>query len=229
MSDDDKAKKATGKRKRDRNQPTPKPKKRSKVPGLIVGAVLSVLLLWVGLYSAEVGKAPTSWTSEEWSGFLTFSEQQVAEARRNVEQIDWDSLGAKITAETKQLWEKVPDLEQKLEQKLAELRGTRQEAPAGGAPAKADDEQKAPAAVPAQPTSLELGCEALREAIGHYRKSMNDQDKLRAAKKEFRAAQVHLEAAYAEAEGDPAQQAEIEGYLMQCNTYLEDCSKRETL
>ena len=32
-----------------------------------------------------------------------------------------------------------------------------------------------------------------------------------------------------EASGDAASQSEIEGYLQQCNVYLEDCSKRQTL
>src|SRR5690606_30169941 len=118
--------------------------------------------------------------------------------------------------------------------KLAQLRGGGAPAPAA-TPADATDASTPPpqpaVVEPATPSSLELGCEAFREGIRHYKKSMNSQDELRRAKGKFREAYTHLEAAYAQAEekGDQALMNEIEGYLQQCNVYLEDCSKRETL
>lgn len=234
--------------KRDPNQPTPKAKR--SVAALAIklglGALVAVLTLWTGMYSAEIGRGPWEWTPEDRSGFLTFSRQQVDEARANVESVDWEGLKDKITAKSRELWNDAPAWEQKLEAKLAQLRGTSAPQPPKGATetptttdgttpttTATDSATKTPqAAVPAaEPTSLERGCDAMRAGIGHYKKSMNSQAELKKAKAKLREAYTHLETAHnqALAKGDQAQASEIEGYLQQCNVYLEDCSKRETL
>ncbi len=241
MADEPKAgegKKATGARprpKRDPNQPTPKPAKRAfgaTALKLAVGGGAAVVCLWAGLYSAEVGRGPWDWSSADWGGFVTFSREQVDEARAQVEGIDWGALQGKITAQTKALWEQVPDLERKLEERLQALRGGQAKPGPTGAPA-------ANAAAPGEvvgasakaPGALEQGIEAFQQGVRRYKGSMHDQDALRAARKDFQAAQGHLERAHAEAQasGDAAGERECEEYLMQVQTYLEDCSKRETL
>lgn len=228
MSDE---KKKAPKKKRDPNQPVPKPKKKksSLILKVLVSGVLGILLVWMSLFSIEVGKAPTSWSGDDWSSFMSFSRKQLEDAKEKVEQVDWKELSEKVTAKTKELWEKAPDLEKSLERTLAKLRGDEQPA------ARVDEKTGATPAAAIQPTELELGCEDLRQAIGTYKKTMNssgnDQAQLKKAKKQFQSAQDHLTKAHAEAEqkGDSAQAAEIEGYIQSCNVYLEDCSKRQTL
>lgn len=233
--------------KRDPNQPTPKAGKRSVgalAIKLLLGGVVAVLILWTGMYSAEIGRGPWEWTPEDRSGFLTFSRAQVDEARANVESVDWDKLKDKLTAKSRELWNDAPAWEQKLEAKLAQLRGTgAPQPPKGAEPATATDgttpatstdaATKTPqAAVTArEPTSLERGCEAMSEGMRHYKKSMGSQAELKKARAKFREAYTQLEAAHGQAlaRSDQAQASEIEGYLQQCNVYLEDCSKRETL
>lgn len=224
---------------RDPNQPTPKPARRGVLGSTVKLAVSGAVVLVVGfvtLYSVQIGRPPWAWSSEDQQGFVDYSKQQVDEARAQVENVDWAALKDKITEKTKQLWEGAGAWEQKLDAKLAQLRGGADPAPAataqagatGGAPAAPPQ----PVAVePAPPSSLELGCDAFRAGIRHYKRSMNSQDELRRAKGKFREAYTHLEAAHAQAQqqGDQAQADEIEGYLQQCNIYLEDCSKRETL
>lgn len=243
MSDEDpkagkKDTKGAKRPKRDPNQPTPKPARRSVLGSslkLIVSGAVVLVVAFVTLYSVQIGRPPWAWSSEDKQGFVDYSKAQVDEARAQVESVDWAKLKDKITEKTRQLWEGAGAWEQKLDAKLAELRG-------GGAPAPSTTAQAGatstatpppqPAAVePAPPSSLELGCDAFRAGIRHYKKSMNSQDELRAAKGKFREAYTHLEAAHAQAQqkGDQAQADEIEGYLQQCNIYLEDCSKRETL
>ncbi|MGE0709505.1 MAG: hypothetical protein AB7T09_16125 [Planctomycetota bacterium] len=212
--------------KRDPNQPTPKPPKKSKlIPKLLVSAVVVILLTWMGMYSVQVEKGPWDWEGSDWTGFLTFSRQQVEEARKKVEEVDWDAVKDKVTAKTKELWNRVPELEQKLEQKLAQLRGDKQD----GETKKSGSAE--PVAASAQPSHLQLGCEKLQLAIRSYKKSMNSQAELKKAKQLFQEAQDLLTKAHEEAEkaGDEQGATEIEGYLQQCNVYLEDCSKRETL
>lgn len=229
--------------KRDPNQPTPKAGKRSVVAlalKLAIGAVVAILTVWTGMYSVEIERGPWAWTPEDRAGFLSFSRAQVDEARQNVESVDWDALKNKITAKSRELWNDAPAWEQKLEAKLAQLRGGGAAKPTDGAAttdgtpdATSTEATKTPqAAVPApEPTSLERGCDAMRDGIRSYKKSMNSQAELKRAKAKLREAYTHLEAAHAEAQGrgDQAQASEIEGYLQQCNVYLEDCSKRETL
>lgn len=245
MSDEDprpdkKDTKAAKRPKRDPNQPTPKPARRSVVGStlkLVVSGAVVLVVGFVTLYSVQIGRPPWAWSSEDQQGFADYSKQQVDDARAQVANVDWAKLKDKITEKTKALWEGAGAWEQKLDAKLAELRG-------GSAPAPATTQAGAttgtstatpppqPAVVePAPPSSLELGCDAFRAGIRHYKKSMNSQDELRAAKGKFREAYTHLEAAHAKAQqqGDQAQADEIEGYLQQCNVYLEDCSKRETL
>tara|TARA_R110002072_G_scaffold143944_1_gene290030 strand:- start:40 stop:735 length:696 start_codon:yes stop_codon:yes gene_type:complete len=222
-------------KKRDPNQPTPKPKKKKS--GLIMKALLSgtigLVSVWMALYSMQIGKAPTSWSNDEWSGFLTFSKQQVEEAKSKVEKVDWEALKGKVTAKTKELWSKTPELEASLEKTLARLRGD--------TPAKTGERvdsktgaMKTPAAA-IEPSDFVIGCEAMRDATRAYKKVMtaegSDQAQLKKAKKLFRKAQDHLTRAHAQSQqgDDPGQTAEIEGYLQQCNVYLEDCSKLETL
>lgn len=229
MADD---KKKAPKKKRDPNQPTPKPKKKKS--GLILKVLLSgaigLVSVWMALYSMQLGKPPTSWDGDEWDGFLSFSKQQIEEAKQKAENVDWDALKDKVTAKTKELWSKAPELEASLEKTLARIRGEK--------PAARVDSKTGPMETPAaaiEPTDLELGCEAMRDATRAYKKSTtsegNDQAQLKKAKKLFQKAQDHLTRAHAQSEqaGDETQTAEIEGYIQQCNIYLEDCSKRETL
>lgn len=225
------SRKAPQRKRRDPNQPLPKPHKRKGVLlKLLVGGATAVLLLWVSLYSAQLGRAPWAWSGEDFAGFLTFSRAQVDEARKQVEAVDWEALASKITERTRELWDKVPDLEARLEAKLAELRGQGQGG--GAAPTPAEGEASPPpTAVAPGSARLEQGCLAFREGIRHYRKSMDSQVELKQAKARFQEAQDHFGAAYQEAEqaGDAEAQAEAEGYLMEVQTYLQDCSKRETL
>lgn len=220
----DKSKKP--KPKRDPNQPTPKPpKKRSPIPKLILSAAVVILATWMTMYSAQVGRGPWDWSGDDWSGFLTFSKAQVEAAKKKVQEVDWEKVKDKVTAKTKELWHKVPELEQKLEAKLAQLRGDKQQQAEGKAPT-----QGTPPAV-VEPTTLERGCETFRMGIRHYKQSMDDQGELKKAKALFHEARELLEKAHGEAEakGDTAQATEIEGYIQQCQIYLEDCSKREVL
>lgn len=218
--------------KRDPNQPLEKPKKRRFL--LVKLAVAGLMILnttWMSLYSFDIGRGPWAWSREDWTGFVTFSKQQASDAseavRAQVAEIDW-----------KELWDRATALEDQLEEKLAELRGKRQQpnatAPAGATATEArpEGEEAAPAAIPApEPSAYEQGLEAMREGIRHYKKSNDSQAELKKAKASFRAAYDHFEAAIAEAQdrNDEQRAVEVEGYLQQCNLYLEDCSKREIL
>jgi hypothetical protein len=216
----------TGKKprpKRDANQPLSKPRKRK---GIVLKAVFAaafvILSVWVGLYSMQIGKIPTDWTGEDVSGFWTFSKAQVDEAKSNLENVDWKRFGEK----TKKLWDRVPELEKKLELKLASLRKKKKTAAPTAATA-ADGTPAEPVDVP--PTELELGCEAMREGIRHYRNAMNSQDELKKARTLFETAQKHFEAADREASArdDEAEAQEIKGYIEDCQKYLYDCLKLE--
>lgn len=230
MADEKKKGSAPAKKKRDPNQPVPKPKKKksSLILKVLASGVIGILLVWMSLFSIEVGKVPTSWDGDDWSAFLSFSRKQLEEAKEKVEQVDWQELRDKVTAKTKELWEKAPDLEANLEKALAELRG---EKPG----ARVDEKTGATPAAAIAPTDLELGLQDMQQAMRAYKKTMNnqgnDQAQLKKSKKLFMSAQDHLTKAHAQAEdkGESAQAAEIEGYIQQCNIYLEDCSKRQTL
>ncbi|MCO5167265.1 MAG: hypothetical protein M9894_13005 [Planctomycetes bacterium] len=218
--------------KRDPNQPFPRAQGGSlsrRLLVLVVGGAGVVALALVGLYSVHLGRPPWDWSEVDRAGFVDYSKTQVDEARAQVESIDWAALKDTITEKTRALWDQVPAWEQKLDKKLSDLRGG-EAAPAAQGAAAAGPATTA-AVEPPAPTRLELGCEAFREGIRHYKKSMNSQAELKRAKEKFRAAYDHLEAAHAQAEakGDAAQADEIEGYLQQVNVYLEDCSKREVL
>lgn len=233
MSDADKKDTKGQKRpRRDPNQPTPKPARRGGLASAIKLAIGGAVVLAVGfaaLYSVQIGRPPWQWSSEDQQGFVDYSKAQVDEARAQVENVDWAALKDKITAKTRQLWDQAGSVERTMETKLAQLRGGDPH-PAGAAASSTEAAQ--PAVVePAPPSSLELGCDAFRLGIRHYKRSMNSQDELRTAKGKFREAYTHLEAAHTRAQqaGDQAQADEIEGYLQQCNVYLEDCNKRETL
>lgn len=227
------SRKAPQRKRRDPNQPLPKPKQRKGVLlKLLVGGATAVLLLWVSLYSAQLGRGPHTWSKEDLAGFVTFSRAQVDEARKQVEAVDWEGLASKITERTRELWDRVPDLEARLEAKLAALRGQERGGGEAAAPSEgADEANPQPTAVAPGSVRLEQGCLAFREGIRHYRKSMDSQVELKQAKARFQEAQDHFQAAYQEAEqaGDAEAQAEVEGYLMEVQTYLQDCSKRETL
>jgi len=211
--------------KRDPNKPFPKPKARKTVVlKFAVAATTVVLITWMGLYSAKVGKPPWAWDEQERTGFVDYSKDQIEEARANVrdqlKNVDWDKL---------------VQIEDKLQKKLAELRAKRGAKAGAGDPGATTTPETAgaegqPAAV-VEPTELELGCDALQMGIRHYKKSGKSQSELRKAKGLFHEAREHLEKAYnkADADGDAAAASEIEGYMMQCNVYLEDCSKREIL
>lgn len=227
--------------KRDPNQPLPKPKQRG---GLIlkvaVGGALLLVTVWGGLFYLEKGRIP-----DDPAEFANFSREQVNDA---VASVDWESLKGKITEQTRKLYESVPALEQKLDATLARLRGGQQpgEGQTAAAPTEGG-EQPAAAMSPnmvqnARPSPYELGCQTLRDAIQVYKRSVPNgkgdkrsdaemQRELKTARGEFEKARDQLEKAHGEAEarGDQAQVNEIEEVLMQCNTYLEDCSKRQTL
>lgn len=230
--------------KRDPNQPLPKPKGGAlkKIVLFAVGGLFSIVVLWAGLYSAQIGKLPHEWSEQDQQGFVDYSKQQVDDARKNVENVDWNALKDKVTETTRQLWNDVPAWEQKLEAKLAQLRGDRAtttpgktttttgSAPAtttGSAPATTSSAP--PAAVSSEPSEFEKGCVAMKDAIAVYRKSVNSQAELKRSKGMFHTASKHFEKAHAEAQarGDEAALQEIEGYMQQCNMYLIDCSKRE--
>ena len=226
---------AEEKKKRDPNQPTPKPKKKSGglIMRVIVSGVIGLVGVWMALYSMQLSKAPTSWSKDEWSGFVTFSMDQVKEAKAKVEKVDWDALKDKVTAKTKELWAKSPELEKSLERTLARIRGEKEAKTGERVDSKTGAGQ--PAAV-IQPTDLELGCEALREATQLYTKKTVtaegvNQAELKKAKKLFQKAQDHLSRAHAQAQtaNDEGLAAEIEEYIQQCNQYLEDCSKLAVL
>lgn len=246
MSDDakdaKKTKKDTGGKprpKRDPNQPLAKaePSKGSKLVKLLAGGLVLIVVALAGMYSAKIGRMPWEWSQEDSTGFVDFSKQQAVDAADAAQKVDWETVKGSITEKTRELWEKIPAFEAELDKKLAELQGKRTQAAApapstaGGAPGTSTAAAPAAAATPPEPTDLEKGCSALRDGIRLYRGSMNDQKKLKASKAEFRKAYEHLEKAHAAAEAANDAQAvqEIEGYLMQTNTYLEDCSKRETL
>lgn len=235
--------KSKPKPKRDPNQPLPKRPKGRLKKLLALGLVLIAGAV-VGGYSLHSGRPPWEWQQEDVQGIADYTQAQVKDA---VASVDWEALKGKITEQTRRLYEGVPQLEQKLDATLARLRGQ----PQGGEPAKSGETGKAEAATPGQPavsvpprtpTTYEQGCETLREAIQVYKRSFPGgkgdkrsdkelQKELKAAKELFRRAYDQLGKAHEEAEqrGDAKEAEEIEGVLMQANTYLEDCSKRETL
>lgn len=204
---------------RDPNQPYAKPRPRRRVILKAVAAALVVLgTVWTTSYSIKIGKPPWEWGEKETAGLGDYVKEQVEEAKTNLEAIDWGKFGEK----TKALWDQVPDLEKKLEKKLASLRKK-----AKTTSGVTDSASESPAAVePPPPTELELGCQAMRDGIRHYRKSMRSQKELKRARSKFEQAQDHLERAQRESTDD-AERQEIEGYRHQCQQYLYDCIKLE--
>ena len=194
-----------------------------------MSALMVVSTTWLTLFSFQLGKGPWAWNATEWKGFLSFSRQQVEEARTKLEEVDWEGWGAKFSAKTRALWEQVPQLETKLLKTLARLRAPA--SPPAGVSGEAVPESSPAGAEALPPSQYELGCQSLREGMAHYKKSMRSQAQLKKAKASFLRAQAELTQAFREAQaaGDATQQEEIEGYLQACNTYLQDCSKRETL
>ena len=222
MSKEDKSKK---KPKRDPNKPLPKIKRaKRKILKLLVTGVVVVLLMWMGMFSAKVERAPWSWTGEDWSGFLTFSREQMDESKRMVEgelaKIDW----SKFTEATKDLYEKVAVWETRVDTKLAELKEERESGEGGGGEAMS---------IASEPTAYELGLAQFRDAIAQYRDAVKNRDmgKLRAVKEEFHAADAKLEEAYEEADDadDQGAMQEIEEYRTECNRYIYDCNKLEVV
>ncbi len=206
--------------KRDPNKPFPKPRRRKGVVlKLAASAAFVILVVWVGLYSVEIGKNPTDWNRDDVSGFWTFSKAQMDEAKSNLENVDWKRFGEK----TKKLWDRVPELEKKLENKLASLRKKK------ATPEAATSGDAATEPVDLPPTDLELGCEAMRTGMRHYRGAMNSQKELKKARSSFETAQKHFEAAELEARAkdDDAEVQEIRGYIEECQKYLYDCLKLE--
>ncbi len=130
MGDEANAKKDTGKKprpKRDRNEPLPKAKKGGAMGRIVKVVILGAVVLacaFVGIYSAQIGKMPWDWSSEEQTGFVDFSKQQVDEATA---QVDWEALKGQITEKTKELWDKASGFEDELDKKLASMRGARGE------------------------------------------------------------------------------------------------------
>jgi hypothetical protein len=205
---------------RDPNQPYPKARpKRRLILKTAAAALVALGIVWTTGYSMKIGKPPWEWGEEETAGLGDYVQEQVEEAKSNLEKVDWGKFGE----QTKALWEKVPDLEKKLEAKLATLREKKATAPS----TSGSDASEPPAAVePPPPTELELGCEAMRDGIRHYRKSMNSQKELKKARDKFEKAQTHLERAQSEAT-DAAERQEIAGYQQDCQQYLYDCIKLE--
>lgn len=236
--------KSKPKPKRDPNQPYPK-KKGGKLGKLLAGGLLLIALAIVGAYSLHTGRPPWEWGKDDVQGIADYTQSSVKEA---VGSVDWEALKGKITEKTRQLYDGAPDLEKKLEETLARLRGQPQPPADGAKPeetAKADGaktDTPAAAVPPRAPTPYEQGCETLREAIQVYKRTLPSgkgdkrsdkelQKELKAAKGLFEKAQDQLTRAHEEAEkrGDEKEAGEIEGVLEQTNSYLFDCSKRETL
>ncbi|MEZ0228447.1 MAG: hypothetical protein ACAI25_07460, partial [Planctomycetota bacterium] len=132
---------------------------------------------------------------------------------------DWGNLKTKITDKTKALWNDAPEVGKRIEEKL------------GGAKSSTPAKPGEPATnVPSSGTDVtashRLALEAMREGIGHYRKSPDDPKELLAAKKCFEDASGNFEKALKETNDDKAK-SDIEKELKDCNKYLEDCRARE--
>jgi len=237
----------SAKKKRDPNKPLPKPKKKGRlVLKVAVTGVAVVLGVWLALFSIDRGKGPWAFSGEDWGDFLTFSREQVSDAVDQARQVDWAAIGDEITEKTRELWNGTAEWEAKLDRRLADMRGD-EGAGGGAATTDAGDGGEGDAAAggeepaaDAKPSDYELGCERFREGLRTYRRSVPSGDgrsdaelqrELVAAKGLFQEAADHLARAYdaAEARGDAVEAAEIEEVLMECNRYLEDCSKRQTL
>lgn len=228
MSDDDAPKAKKAPRKRDPNKPLPKPKKKASVVWKFLASGLTVVLVsWMGLYSVDVGRAPWSWSGDDWSGFLTFSQGQVEKAVEQAGNVDWEGLADYVTAETKKLYNKIPAWENKLDDRIAKLEQAEQE------PAAADEP-----AEEAEPSAYMLGCTEFREGIREYKAAFaqgasrsTQKQGLAKAKAKFERAQEHFEVAEQEAQaaGDQPRLAEIEETREECGRYLYDCVKLDKL
>jgi hypothetical protein len=211
---------------RDKNQPLPKDPPRSSAGATLVKLVLVVALFVgvasVGLYSKEIGTPPWAWTQENLQGYALFMQGKATEAKARVEEIDWANAKTRFTDETKKLWGEAGDVAKRIEEKL----GARKAAPAPGtAPAGATPDKNAPAPDTLSPERA-AGLEAMRDGIGHYRKSPEDPAELTLAKKKFEEAQGHFEKSLKEP-GDDKARADTAQDLRDCNRYLEDCRSRE--
>ncbi|MCA8924646.1 MAG: hypothetical protein KDD82_22730 [Planctomycetes bacterium] len=235
----------TRKQKRDPNQPVPKrPKKKTLVLKVLLLGALLLVGVWGGLYSVQLGRGPWGWSGEDWSGFATFSQEQVSEAASNASEtfnkVDWEAIKDSITENSKQLYGQITGWDDKLDERLAKLRRVEGEEGAEGAaggPAAAAD----PSAPPPPQYELDYGDggDKLREAMQIYKRSFpkSGQDpsspalqrELRKSKGLFREAHELLSKAQ-EGAADAGNQVladEIEEAVVVCGQYLQDCSKRE--
>jgi hypothetical protein len=209
---------------RDKNQPFPKDEPRGTFKGLLAKLLLFAVLFLVTAsmvaYSLRIQVWPWAWTSENWKGYLTFSQEKAKAAGDEIAAYDWANLKTKITDKTKSLWNDAPEVGKRIEEKLG---GARSSTPAKpGEPATS-----VPASGQADVTaSHRLALETMREGIGHYRKSPDDPRELLAAKKCFEDAAQHFEKALKDTNDDAAK-GEIKKDLENCNKYLEDCRARE--
>ncbi len=208
---------------RDKNQPFPKDEPKGTFKGLLAKLLLFVVLFLVTAsmvaYSLKIESWPWNWTSENWQGYLTFSQEKAKAAGDEIAAYDWNNLKTKITDKTKGLWNDAPEVGKRIEEKLGGAKSTTGAKP--GEPATA----VTPAAGDVS-ASHRLALETMREGITHYRKSPDDQKELLAAKKCFEDASGHFEKALKETNDDKAK-ADIEKELKDCNRYLEDCRARE--
>src|SRR5262245_20477118 len=93
-------------------EPTAPPPRSFAAKAVIFVAALAGLVL-VGMivhYSVQIGRGPWSWSNDDSRGFVDYSKERVDVARGKMEEVDWASLGTRATAETKRLWERVPEV-----------------------------------------------------------------------------------------------------------------------
>jgi hypothetical protein len=206
---------------RDKNQPTPKDPPRGGFKGLLAKGLLfgALFLVTASLvaYSLRIEKWPWDWKSENWQGYLTFSQEKAKAAGDEIASYDWANLKTKITDKTKQLWHDAPEVGRRIEEKLG---GSKSSTGKPGDPASTQ--------VPSGEVSPshKLALEAMREGITQYRKSPDDPVALKTAKKCFEDAATNFEKALKETNDDKAK-SDIERELKDCNKYLEDCRARE--
>jgi hypothetical protein len=232
MSD---AKAPKSKPKRDPNKPLPKPKKKSSfLIKLAVSGFSSVLVLWIGLYSFDLGRGPWDWKGDDWKGFLTFSQAQVEQAVEQAQKVDWEAIADTITAETKKLYDKIPAWENKLDDTIAKLEkeeGQQQATEGGQGEASAEPLQAEPSAYMKGCTKFRAGIRAYKKAFAKGASRSQQKTGLAEAKGLFEQAQEHFEVAEREAQeaGDQNLLAEIGETREECGRYLYDCVKLDKL
>lgn len=219
------------------NKPVPKePPKKGGLGGKIVTllsmAVLIFALVTMQMFSSSIGRMPWDWNKQDWQDYATFSRQTAKDTANKIEQrareVDWDKLKNQITDKTKELWNKITEVENKIEERLTKER-ERREAKAGGDSGGKADAGKTESATAATPpkSSYEKALEAMRVAVQHYRNSPGSKSALIKSRRNFEKARDLFEKALGEVEDH--RKPEIESMIQECNQYIYDCIKREKL